>query len=280
MRLVLLAACSVPAVALAHNQPTPIELWGPFLPATQTCLRVISRAAHACFDTVLAVEQRCHDALLRGAGCDRAALDAEVAAATAAARTTLTTECRLGQLTELGYNGVFDAAADMDKACAIQARAAIAAAYAPAAAGPLSEAGAACVETSAAYARKVMRFILERETPIMERLATRLFSAEEKKASLAQIERELSATRQRWIDGVLERCPAFPTVYGRSAESLLRTIKQRTDCVLSLTYVHSAVSCAPPTCGNGIPEGEEECDDGNGDDSDRCRNDCTNRPGL
>jgi cysteine-rich repeat protein len=30
----------------------------------------------------------------------------------------------------------------------------------------------------------------------------------------------------------------------------------------------------PPECGNGILEGDEECDDGNGDDSDSCLSDC------
>jgi cysteine-rich repeat protein len=30
-----------------------------------------------------------------------------------------------------------------------------------------------------------------------------------------------------------------------------------------------------PCCGNGITEGSEECDDGNANDTDSCRNDCT-----
>ena len=120
-----------------------------------------------------------------------------------------------------------------------------------------------------------MRFILERETPVLERIATRLFSAEEKKASILQVERELSATRPRWVAGLLEACPAFATVYGRSPDSFLRTMKQRTDCVISLTYVQSAVSCQTQVCGNGIKEGSEQCDDGNASSADTCRVDCT-----
>src|SRR6476660_4419108 len=46
----LLALLAGPPPARAHNQPPPIELWGPFLPATQSCLRRISDATHACFD--------------------------------------------------------------------------------------------------------------------------------------------------------------------------------------------------------------------------------------
>lgn len=51
--------------AWAHTSAKPIELWGPFLPDTVTCLRLMSRATHACFATVLAIEVRCRDAILR-----------------------------------------------------------------------------------------------------------------------------------------------------------------------------------------------------------------------
>lgn len=272
------AAVLVPCVAMGHNQATPIELWGPFEPGTLTCLRMVSRATHACFDTVLSVEQRCQDALLRGESCDRNAVDAAVDAATQEMRATLTTQCALGQLTELGYIGFFDAQTDLEKACVTQAHASISATYAPALGGTPSTMAATCMAASAAYGRKVARFLLERESPVMERIATRLFSGEEKKASILQVERELSETRQHWIAGVLELCPAFEAVYGRSPESFLRTLKQCTDCVLSLTYIHSAVVCPMQVCGNGIPEGTEQCDDGNADDTDICRSDCTLNP--
>jgi cysteine-rich repeat protein len=93
--------------------------------------------------------------------------------------------------------------------------------------------------------------------------------------SIIRVGQELNTTRQRWSAGLLEACPDFEAIYGRTPDSLLRTLKQRTDCVLSLTYVHTAVICVPPMCGNGIPEGTEQCDDGNSDDADGCRGDCT-----
>ena len=91
----------------------------------------------------------------------------------------------------------------------------------------------------------------------------------------ARGERELSADRARWSKGLLAACPDFAVVYGRSADGFLRTLKQRVDCVLSLTYVHSAATCLAQVCGNGIPEADEACDDGNADDADGCRSDCT-----
>lgn len=261
--------------ASAHNQPPPIELWGPFLPGTQTCLRTISRATHACFDSVLALEQACHDAPLRGETCDEAAVEAGVSAADGALRATLASACADGQLTELSYIGFFDAGSDLNRGCVGEAQAAIAAIYAPARAGAVSADAARCMSAAATYGRKLMWFALQREVPVMERIATRLFTTEEKQAAILQVNQELSADRARWSAGLLTACPTFEQVYGRSADGFLRTLKQRVDCVLSRTYVHSSVACLPQVCGNGIPEGTEACDDGNAVDSDGCRNDCS-----
>ena len=273
--LALLLLYPFPSAVLAHNQPIPIDRWGPFLPGAQACLRSISRAAHTCFDTVVSLEQGCNDALARGEGCDRDAVDEAVDDAANAARVVLAGACTVGQLTELNYIGFFDAQSDLSSACLTQGRFAIEATYAPARTGTAAPPAAECMAATAAYSRKVMRFILEREVPVMERMATRLFSADEKKEAILQVERELSATRPRWVTGLLAACPDFATVYGRSPDSFLRTIKQRTDCVISLTYIHSAVSCLTQVCGNGIKEGNEQCDDGNSNSTDTCRTDCT-----
>jgi cysteine-rich repeat protein len=257
---------------------TPIERWGPFLPDSVTCLRLMGRATQACFATVVGIEQRCRDALLRGDPCDRGQVDAAVDAAAQAMRVAVTTACAEGQLTEIGYFGFFDANADLTNACVAQATAAVTATYAPAATGAPSATAAACMTASAAYAAKAMTFTLQRETPVMERMATRLFEPAEKTEFVRQLGIELSATRERWIAGLLEACPHFASVYGRSAESFLRTLRQRTDCVLSKNYVNSAVICLTQVCGNGIAEGDEACDDGNADDTDACRSDCTADP--
>jgi cysteine-rich repeat protein len=265
----------LPGRAWAHAQAPAIEQWGPFLPGTQTCLRRISAGAHACFDTALEVAQHCRDAQARGEVCDEAATEAAIGAAESALRATLVDACDAGQLTELSYIGVFDAGADLSRACVGQSADAIAAIYAPARQGAVPAATASCMAATAAYGRKVMWFALQREAPVMERIATRLFTPEEKLAAILQVGRELSADRARWSAGLLKACPEFEAVYGRTPDGFLRTLKQRVDCVLSLTYVHSAISCLAQVCGNGIPEPGEACDDGNADDSDGCRADCT-----
>lgn len=260
--------------ASAHMAATPIEIWGPFLPESVTCLRLMSRATHACFATVLGIEIRCRDAILRGEGCDRARADADVDAAARAVRTATVEACSEGQLTEVGYFGFADADLDLTNACVTQARAAVEATYVPASQSS-SPAAAACLSASASYASKVLVYSLERQTPVMERMTARVFAPEDKTAAVLRMRLEISATRQRWIAGLTAVCPSFADVYGRTPESYLRMLNQRTDCVLSKTYVNSAVSCLAQVCGNGIAEAPEECDDGNANEADGCRNDCT-----
>lgn len=253
----------------------PIESWGGFAPETVVCLRLISRATHACFDHVVAARTSCNNAVVRGEACDEEATDARVADASRTQRLTLTSECSQAELMDLGYRDVFDASADLFNACVTQARGAVSSTYAPALAGTPSPAAAECMVASAAYARKVMRSALQRETPVMERIASRSLPTEEKIRSIARVETDLASTRLRWANGILDVCPDFVAVYGRSVDSYLRTLKQRTDCVLQKTYIHTRISCPSQICGNGIPEGIEECDDGNRDNTDTCRTDCT-----
>jgi cysteine-rich repeat protein len=261
---------------VGHGTPPPIEIWGSFLPGTQTCLRKISRATHACFDHVFALEQACHDAPLHRSSCDREQVDGDISDADGLLRRTLVDSCADGELTELSYIGILDAGADLKRGCIGEAQGAIAAIYAPARAGATTADAARCMAAVASYGRKVMWFALQRKVPVMERIATRLFPAEEKQAAILQINHELSTARVRWRAGLMAACPSFEGLYGRDADGFLRTLAQRVDCTLSRTYVHSAIACLPPTCGNGIPEDPEACDDGNTvDGADGCRNDCT-----
>ena len=273
---VVLACLVLRTVTLAHVQPKPIEEWGPFNPGVPRCLRMISRETHACFDRVLLLLQGCNNALVRGQTCDMESIEDEITELTRPLHTVLTRECELGQLTELGYIGVPDAEADLFAACVSQARATVSATYAPALVGPPPEAAAECMVASAAYSRQVIRFILRQEVPVNAALiATRLFTKEDRNFHLLGIEVEMSASRPRWVTGLTGACPQFATIYGRSADSFLRTMKQRADCIMSRTYIHNLINCPGAVCGNGVPEPGEECDDGNRNDQDTCLTNCT-----
>src|SRR5262245_61303965 len=278
----VLATPSLPGLLLttarAPPQPIPIERRAPFLPVTVPCLRLISRAAQLCFDTVFDIEQRCRDAPLHGGTCDPDQVGDAIDAAIRELRATLNSSCTVGQLTEVGYIGFSDAEADLFNACVIQARGAVSAMYAPVPTGTTPAPVAECIGATAAHGRNVMQFLLERWTPVMERIATRLLTTEERMASVARMQSEITTARTRWISGLLAACPQFPTVYGRPPESFLRTLQQRTDCVLSRTYVNTVLTCLAQVCGNGIREGDEECDDGNTIDTDACTNGCFLNP--
>jgi cysteine-rich repeat protein len=270
-----LAGTLVAVTALAHTTPKPIEQWGPFLPGTPRCLRQISRVTHSCFDRVLLLLQQCNNALIRGGTCDMEQVEDDITAATRPLHTALTRECLLGQLTELGYIGVPDAEADLFNACVTQARGMVSATYAPALAGPPAEAAADCMVASGSYAREVVQFVLQQEVPVFERIATIFYTKEQKEASIRRIETEMSAARPRWVTHLTAACPSFAIVYGRSADSFARTVKQRADCVMSKTYINNLINCLGAVCGNGIPEPGEECDDGNRSDTDTCKTNCT-----
>lgn len=274
----LAAVVGLSPAAEGHVQPVPIEQWGAFSPAALGCLRLVSRATHACFDSALGALAKCNDASLAGGACDWQETDARIAAASRAARLTLTSACEQPALMELGYRDVFDASADLFNACVTQARGAASASYAPALAARPSLAAAACMTGTAAYARRAIRLALQRGRRAMERFAAHRFSAAEKTALVARNEAEIGSLRQRWVADLLDICPEFAAVYGRSADSFARTVKQRADCVLQNTYIHSLIACPSQICGNGITEGNEECDDGNRHDTDTCRTDCTAGP--
>jgi cysteine-rich repeat protein len=272
--LLAVAFSSLTSVALAHTQPRSIETWGPFLPDTVPCLQKVSRGTYACFETVLDALLACRDTEARGQACDMDQVNAVIDASTLQTRRTLTNECSTDQVMEIGYIGFFDAEADLFNACVTQARAAVSATYAPAVGTP-SATAADCIAAAAGYARKVMRFALDHETPILERIATRPLSVDERMASVRRMVATQTAARQRWSSGLLAACPQFATVYGRTPDSYLGTLQERTDCVLSQIFVTTAVSCLGQVCGNGIPEGDEECDDGNRNNTDACANSCT-----
>lgn len=265
--------------AAAHQRPIGVDEWGPFLPGTVPCLRALSRVGRTCFDAVLDIHDACADAKMRGELCDAEATEELVAAETAKIRAAVLQSCQPGQLTELQYvGGVLDAQADHSNSCRGQAAATMAMTYAPQTnakqVGGVSGEIAACVTATSGYSRKVLSFIVRRKALVMERIGIRILSGPRKIALMQRIGRSLAASEPRWAAGLLRACPAFEEIYGRTAVSFVRTLKDRADCVLTATHGNNALICVPPVCPNGVPETGEECDDGNDDDTDACGNDC------
>lgn len=67
----------------------------------------------------------------------------------------------------------------------------------------------------------------------------------------------------------------FVSAYGRSMGSYLAGVAAQSGCHAQYVYVQNAVLCPVASCGNGIQEPTEQCDDGNQIDADGCRANCT-----
>jgi cysteine-rich repeat protein len=278
--LMTVVCCCTPATsATAHQRPISIEQWGPFLPGTVTCLRALSRVGRTCFAAVVDIRNECEEAMMRGDACDAEAAEARIATETARIRTAILENCEPGQLTELQYvGGALDAQADHSNACRDQASATMAMTYAPVAgsgaAAALPSQEIECIEATAEYGRKILRYITRRKARVMERIGARLLTGSQKVALMQRIGRSLIASEARWAAGLSRACPSFEEVYGRTTASFVHTLKERADCVLTATHGNNSLICIPQVCPNGIRESGEECDDGNIDDTDACGTDC------
>lgn len=210
---------------------------------------------------------------MRGERCDVAELDVRIAADVADVRAAVLRRCQLGQLTELSFpGGVLDAQADLSNACRDQSSGVVEMTYTPLV---TSARDAECQRSTATYARKVLRYVMRRKTRVMDRMASRVFTGAQKLQRMELIVDRLEDGASRWAAGLQEGCPHFEEIYGRSAANFVRTLKERADCVVSVTHGNELLVCIPQVCGNGIREEPEECDDGNADDGDGCATTCT-----
>jgi cysteine-rich repeat protein len=272
--------CLLASRAHAHGTAPPdLAFWGPFGARTVACLRVIGRATQRCFRQALALHRDCAERVLAGQPCDESLRAARVMAATAVAAAAVDRACLGGQLTELRFAGFDDARADVARACASEAEAVASMWYdmhAPSAgAGAAQSTERACRMRTADLGRKLLGLGVRLKCRALDRIAVRILEPSGKRALLRAAEtRELRAQHQL-ADRLGRECPDFEATYGRSPDDFLGTLARRADCVVHANYFQTAVTCPPAVCGNGIKEAGEACDDGNADDADQCRNDCT-----
>jgi cysteine-rich repeat protein len=271
----LVASVVLPARASAHGEPPELAFFGPFLPRTFDCLRVISRAAQRCFRRAFAAERTCAAARDAGDACDAAARDAEITAAVRAASQAVGAACGPGQLTELRFTGLVDVVSDLTVACTRQADTAVEFLYPPALVGSGGAPARACRELAADLGRVELNVALQAKSRALDRIGAVFRPIGEKRALLNAADARSDGAGRHLAGQLVAACPDFAPAYGFDAELLFYGLGRRADCVVGAAYVQNGLRCPLAVCGDGLRESPEQCDDGNDVDNDACRNNCT-----
>lgn len=280
-----LTLAALAGAAHGHGEPLPLAVWGDFTASTARCQRALGRAVAGCAREVWAAQRACLEPQLRGAPCDVNARALAIRAARDRALDRVEAWCSDEDATRLQFLGVREALSDVTSACRQLERELVTAVYGPALVGgfeffvvsPLRPESAACVANAAQRADEVLRVSdRERRTPL-DRIATRLVPLERKLSLIARAGARRAQAATHATRRAAAACPAdrFAALYGRPLETLLTDLAARADCLIDGVYVQDAIACPAPRCGNGMQEAGEECDDGNSDDADACRGDCT-----
>jgi cysteine-rich repeat protein len=280
LALALLACALRPTQLHAHGGPPDITFWGPFPSGTAHCLRMMGRATQRCVRRVLALQHECMDAELAGQTCDQTLRDQRINAEKITARSVVSTECTGGQLTELHFIDPDDARTDITKTCTDQPNAVMSVAYAPAmpggAAAALDETTSRCLVQTSMRSRALLRYIVRLKTRTLDLMAANVIGPAKKNTLLKRAADRITAAEAKLAPAILEMCPDFEALYGRSALAALQALNNPIgNCVVGAAYVQTSIACPPPICGNGVRESGEACDDGNTVDDDGCHNDCT-----
>ncbi|MBX3025727.1 hypothetical protein KF840_12540 [bacterium] len=265
----LVVSLAVAGSALAHGGRLPFDSWGGFTGDVLRCQRVIARAAARCASDAWAARRACRETALDGGVCDEAATTARIAEARRRSQDEVATACTERQASTLQFLGSFDLQQDLIDFCRDWERAADSAAF-----GALGT-GNACASATAAAVSDVMQYALRSRRRCMDRVAASAGGAASRGPLLAGADRHLSRAVEQAALRLAARCPDFVSRSGRSPGDLLTTVAARADCVGGAFYIQDRVLCAPPLCGNGVVETNEDCDDGNTDDGDACPASCT-----
>ncbi|MGH7787203.1 MAG: DUF4215 domain-containing protein, partial [Candidatus Binatia bacterium] len=277
---VALLVCGVSAAAHAHGPPAEIAFWGGFPPDAARCQRVISRAASQCIARVAAARTGCLSGELAGTACDETELSADVAAARQRALDRVQRSCTVTQLQNLGYVDLSDAFRDVTDACRQIDTASTSAAFGPAMVGgtlsSVDELTGACVTAGARASSRLLRYSMRAYQQVLDRIAALNLSVAEKERLIAWADRRIASARASSRNEILLACGAddFSYTYRRSVDTFLDDVGTQAACMAQFVYVQDAIVCPTPTCGNGMQEPGEECDDGNEFDGDGCRGDC------
>ena len=267
-----------PTAVQAHKAPLPLALWGGFAATESHCQRAIAFAASWCATDAWLTRARCLSAELAGTPCDGSAITAGIQQLHSAATDFAEERCGDADLAQLGTSSP-EIDFDLNSVCQQLDDALWSAVYLPARHGvtlvAVDDATRSCIAVTARTVTTLLHYAFRERRRLLDTIAHRALPPTKKlplvQQSTARIERVRIALGQR----VETTCPDFMSIYGRHVDTLLTGIAQRGDCLGGAAYVQDAVVCPMPTCGNGMIEGREQCDDGNLIDGDGCHGDCT-----
>jgi len=232
----------------AHDGLSALADWGDFGDAAP-CQRTLSAAALACGRSAAAVRQACYDAALAGGSCDRAALDATLAAARTRALDAVEAGCNEQQALRLKASGVWDLLADTVRACAALGRV-VEPAYAPVRAGGAvrSARGAerACIGAVAGAAAKLGTRAATTWRRTFDAIAGRALDPEHKEALAAKAAARVRRSRAAVGRMLASRCSdaQIAALYAQPADSLLAAAALAGSCFAEGAFQQGAVTCA------------------------------------
>jgi len=276
-----LAALGLASTAYAHGTPAELKYWGAFPADAARCQRIIGRATVSCAGKVAALRAECLSGAMRGETCDQTALDAQVTEVRQRAVARVDRACTDTQLDGLGYVDRDDALTDVVDACRQIDTATTSAAFGPAMVGgtvaTVGDPTASCVEAGAREATRMLRAGARAYAKALDRIAGTGDLDENDKRRLVQwAQRRIALTQARSRAALTAACSEadFSAEYGRSVDVFLDDVAAQAACLQQFVYVQDAVGCPTPSCGNGMQEPGEDCDDGNEYDGDGCTDKC------
>jgi len=272
-----------PGAALAHRRPLPLSDWGAYGPVEARCQRTLGDAAARCALEVWAIRRACIESQLAGGQCDTGAADAGVDQARQRALDNVEAHCSPVDLVTLQFVGQADAFADVILACRTLETALVSGAYGPAlgesGATPVDDSTRACMRITAQIGENVLRYVARNQRAMLDRFASQPVSDDDKRLLLGQVRLRTRQANSKFALMAGGACAAadYQRIYQHPVTTFVTAIAGTVACLTGNVYPQDTVVCGAPTCGNGVVEPHEDCDDGNTNDGDACPSSCLNQ---